>query len=344
MPIVDAPHPSDNALQAPFKPSVKALLAVAPAARGVDWLRTSLQQAIELEHATLPLYLTAAWSIESGQHVRSIIDGIISDEMTHMGLACNMLVAIGGTPHINFAGFVPNYPCSLPGGVLPGLTLTLAKLTPGRVRDQFMPVERPARPAAAAGKSATYPSIGEFYDAIAAAFQAVDPKLSTSRQLSSPIGGHVVVMKTLSDVLAAITRISEEGEGTHIGPDSPDPTVLAHYYKFRTIYEGKQLIKTNGGKWAFAGPDIPWPTAIRDMAEVPPGGYGDVTLEFNCAYSQMLDALHDAWATGSPGSLNAGVAAMFQLEGLAAALMHKPLPGRPGNYGPDFRYLPPGAR
>ena len=40
-----------------------------------------------------------------------------------MGLACNMLTTIGGTPQINTPAAVPKYPGHLPGGVRPHLTV-----------------------------------------------------------------------------------------------------------------------------------------------------------------------------------------------------------------------------
>lgn len=353
MPI-DPPFPTGKSSHAPRSAlrgrpglTLQAQLAIPPDERGIQWLKTSLQHAIALEHATLPLYLAAIWSVEPGEPVRAIFEGIVADEMAHMGLACNMLTAIGGVPRINIDGFVPGYPGPLPGGVLPQLTLTLGKLTRERVRDQFIPVERRYHPPTLAAKGATYPSIGAFYEAIAAAFTALKPPLETSRQLASGIGSGVVVLHSLDDVLAAITRISEEGEGAHVGLEALDgaqPGELAHYYQFREILAGKRLIQNKHGKWAFSGADIPWPAAIRDMADVPPGGHGEVTLAFNCAYSAMLDDLHHAWATGSDSSLGAAIGAMFPLEQLAVALMQQPRPDGPGNYGPDFRYIPADAR
>jgi hypothetical protein len=342
-----APRSAPKDLQAAPATGVRELLSVAPGERDLPWLKVSLQRAVEIEHATIPVYLTALWSIQSGEEVRSIIKGVISDEMRHMGLACNMLVAIGGTPRLTGPSFVPSYPGPLPGGVLPELTLTLGKLTRDRVRDEFIAVERPAAPTSL--KAATYPSIGEFYEAIAAAFLALKPQLSTARQLSSHVGGSMAILKTVGDVQAAIDRIAREGEGVHGDAetlDLADPAALAHYYKFGAIFAGRHLVKLaqGGGHWAFAGAEIPWPSAIYDMAEVPPGGYGAVTLAFNSAYSHMLDLLQEAWTTGDERTLSAGVAAMFQLEGLAVALMQKPLPDRPGSYGPDFRYIPPEAR
>lgn len=67
----------------------------------IKGLKDALQTAIQLEFSTIPLYLCAAWSImDTANPDRHTILGIVKDEMLHMGLACNMLSAIGGTPDI----------------------------------------------------------------------------------------------------------------------------------------------------------------------------------------------------------------------------------------------------
>lgn len=85
------------------------------------WLTRALQMAIKLEHATLPPYLCAMWSIKNtGDPVHDTIRKIVVDEMFHMGLACNLLTTIGGTPILHDPQFIPKYPGRLPGGVRPG--------------------------------------------------------------------------------------------------------------------------------------------------------------------------------------------------------------------------------
>jgi len=37
------------------------------------------------------------------------------EEMLHMTLACNLLIAIGGSPKLANANFIPPYPSDLPG-------------------------------------------------------------------------------------------------------------------------------------------------------------------------------------------------------------------------------------
>ena len=87
--------------------------------RDLDWLKQSLQYAIELEFFTIPPYLTAFWSVKDHRDpVAVAIREVLVEEMLHMSLACNMLVSIGGTPKIADPDLVPKYPGPMPGGVL----------------------------------------------------------------------------------------------------------------------------------------------------------------------------------------------------------------------------------
>src|SRR5690606_2357790 len=78
-----------------------------------------LQNAIELEHSTIPPYLTALFSIRPGTstEARKIVHSIVIEEMMHMTIAANILNAIGGKPQINNPRFVPVYPGPLPMGI-----------------------------------------------------------------------------------------------------------------------------------------------------------------------------------------------------------------------------------
>src|SRR5271165_5907678 len=82
-------------------------------------VRRALQRAIELEHATLPTYLYALYSLDpaKNEQIRTLMLSIIMEEMLHMALACNILNAVGGTPEIDYPRFIPKYPGPLPGAV-----------------------------------------------------------------------------------------------------------------------------------------------------------------------------------------------------------------------------------
>src|SRR5262249_36943662 len=98
--------------------SIVELMQAPVETRDVEWLQQSLQSAIDLELSTLPPYLCGMWSIkDSSTTAASLINSVVLEEMLHMGLACNMLTTIGGTPQIDSG--IPTYPGPLPGDVRP---------------------------------------------------------------------------------------------------------------------------------------------------------------------------------------------------------------------------------
>lgn len=333
---------------------IAELLEVPAEKHDLDWLHNALQWAVDLELATLPTYLSGMWSMkqQSGE-VYDLIDSVVREEMLHLGLACNMVVALGCTPEIN----VPTYPGGLPGGVRPGLTVYLAGLTPETVH-MYMQIELPEHPLAAAE---SFPTIGAFYDQISAAFTALKPSLSTSDQVPAsisvpdpdnpgergkPIQEPLNVLATLDDVQAAIAIIKDQGEGTSLSPDAPqfENGELAHYYRFGEIYHGKKLIQTPDGGWQFAGDDVPFPDCYPVKC-IPPGGYPGVPAieQFDQQYGQLITTLRQAWSGGGSSALGNAIGMMFKLYPLAQNIVNQPLPDGSGNYGPDF-LVPPQAQ
>ncbi|MET7574629.1 ferritin-like protein [Streptomyces sp. NPDC005492] len=321
--------------------SVARLMAVPGGGRGVDWLREALQVAVELELATIPPYLCGWWSVRDrrGEAAR-LIRRIVGDEMYHLGVVCNLLVAVGGRPRIKDAA--PRYPGPLPGGVRTGVEVYLSGLTRSFVRDVMMAIEAPDDPLARERHPS--PSIGDFYGDLMRAFRDVAPHLSTDRQLSDRIGSDELrPVGNLDDVERSIEIIKEQGEGTASSPaDTFQNDHPAHYYAFAEIYHGRQLRRSDRG-WHFTGAAVRFPDA-RPMARVPAGGWhrppGQVRRlleEFDGIYTDVLDALDQAWGDGGSRSLGTGVRAMRALEGPAVELMETTIPDAPGNYGPQFR-------
>jgi hypothetical protein len=324
---------------------IKELLDVDSSERDTAWLQQALQCAVNLEFATLPVYLSGMWSIEeqSGE-VYDLINSVVLEEMLHLGLACNMLCAIGGTPQIT----APSYPGPLPCGVRPGLEVYLAGLSKDTVA-MFMEIEMPEHPVALVAD--TYPTIGAFYDAILAAFQAAAPPLSAARQMKAnfsvtvpdppdpdkTVTEKLLPLTTLTAVEQAIATIKDQGEGTSTSADAPEfGGELAHYYRFGEIFHGSKLIPVNG-TWKWEGDPVEFP-ACYPVARVPAGGYPDLPAaqKFDQLYDDLITHLQNAWANGSPGDLNTAIGDMFQLYNLAQPIITTPLPGGGGNYGPDF--------
>lgn len=312
----------------------------------LDWLKEALQLAVQVELATLPPYLTARWTVKATatDPVAKSIREVRGEEMLHLGLVCNMLAALGGTPVLTGAA-VPTYPSPLPGGVRPGLVVALRKLDAAQL-DTFMQIEFPqGGPISGLESTATFNTIGEFYTAIWTAFQTLNPPLSLERQLEGPLG--LVKVGTLAEVKAAIDLICLQGEGTSGSPEEA-PGDLSHYYRFAEVHRGQRAVKNAAtGQWGFTGDVVPMPE-VWPMADIPAGGYQPTDVpdaavramitDFDAAYSEMLRALENAWANGGDDALSAAIGAMIQIGTLGRNLVKRPRPDGT-TYGPCFRYV-----
>ena len=90
----------------------------------INSLQKQLQQAIELEFYTIPLYLTSLYSIVENHNTDGYkaIREVVMQEMLHFVQAANILIAIGGKVMIDGPDFVPKYSAKgLPGHVHPYL-------------------------------------------------------------------------------------------------------------------------------------------------------------------------------------------------------------------------------
>lgn len=304
--------------------------------RDVEWIKESVQAAIDLELSTIPPYLCALWSIETAGTVQDIIVHVVRDEMGHLGLMCNLLKGLGVSPQIIAA--VPKYPGPLPGGVRPDLTIYLSGLTQDFVRDVMMQIEKPETPIPVEALAETFPSIGRFYEALAAALQDQKPPLTTTGQLTSAFG--VKVLTTIDDALKAIERIREQGEGTSMTATFEGQ--LAHYYRFEQISFGQTITENPPGKLTQGPPPVPFPTTLR-MGKVPFGGWpnrdpdGKGTLKtFNDLYRSVLTDLEKAWGAEGKPALSRAIETMLNMEGPARMLMDVKQPSGIENYGPDF--------
>jgi hypothetical protein len=322
-------------------------------------LRKALRGAVAIEFATIPPYLTALWSFKDHLHPMACsLRNIVQEEMLHLGLATNMLAAIGGTPQFNIDP--PEYPCKLPCGVHPTLIIPLSGFSSAAL-DVFMEIERPGNPDyrqwlthvgdLVDGKAgSTDLTIGVFYEHILQAFESLpDPTLSTDHQLSGPLSWRVV--QCVDDVRQAIGIIQHQGEGSTGAPVEGWDGHLAHFYRFLEMKKRKCMVKDPATKrYSFTTP-IPLDLRrdVYPVAAVPAGGYGRVTdadvrrllRDFNRAYSRLLDLFQEAWSSpGGQSKLVAAITVMFELTEHARPLMQIKRPDVTGHYGPEFRYIP----
>ena len=332
-------------------------------------LQQALQIAIELEHSTLPPYLTAYWSIIPGHNneVSQIIRSVIMEEMLHMSLACNLLNAIGGSPQISVPGFIPIYPTGLPGSLAPGLTVNLRKCSIDQIRDVFMAIENPKESEIPDEKDSNIPdpdqldhhkmTIGWFYKIIKDGFKHLHKELKgdlftgdPSRQLKGWHGpGDLFKVHDLQSALHAIDEIVEQGEGFSAYNPEDGYDELAHYYKFSEIVEGRKIVVNNQKNgYTYTGAPIPFdPAGVFPMVDNPGlHEYSDKSEAkiksemFNKSYTNLLHSLHQVF-NGNPDDLTKAIGIMFSLTVQARDLMNTPVePGSHHMAGPAFRYYP----
>ncbi len=325
----------------------------------------ALQHAIELEHATLPTYLYALYSLKPGknENIASLVLSVIMEEMLHMALACNILNAIGGHPVIDKPNFIPAYPGPLPGGVESGLQVPLSPFSIALIV-VFMVIEAPEDPlhfpvkraALAAGVQPPL-TIGQFYDGIKQQIIELSKKGNIftgnpSYQLTKGFpASELIGVDDVTTASTAIDTIVQQGEGTHRSPLDPQHEP-AHYYRYAEILYGKTLVRntTPPPDFAYAGDAISFDQdgvypVVTNPAPVgyAPGSAAAIHNDtFNYTYTKLLRTLHLVF-NGHPDQLNAAIGLMESLKQLAFEMMSAIPAGqtRPGlNAGPSFQYNP----
>lgn len=332
-----------------------------------DDLRTALQNAIALEHATIPPYLTALLTLrgtsDSVEYAKSEITEVILEEMLHMTLACNILNAIGGQPKIADADFVPRYPGALPMGVAGDLEVGLRRYSKPLIENTFMKIEEPEKPLhiperrrAAAAEPIT---IGQFYAGISARidghpelFDGQDSALQVTVQFDEHNKSFPVT--NVKTALLAIETIVEQGEGTSKSPLDLQKDV-AHYYSFQQFSKGMHIVYDESSHYKVSF-DPEQPITIDDTADViamvddpslvtydaADAHAEELSKTVDVLYSAMLRTLHRAF-NGEPSAVGEAVGAMFDLEDAIANLLKVQLTAGPhaGQFaGPRFRFVP----
>lgn len=331
---------------------------VASALDTPEGLRDAVMTAAKLEHSTIPPYLYALYSIEPGTNgeIADLILSIVIEEMTHMAFACNILNALGGSPVIDEAGFVPAYPGPLPGSVDKGLEVSLKKVSKEHVHDTFMAIEEPEDPLnfpVARDVEDPHLTIGEFYEKIKAKMPAASFAGDPARQITHQMMSDLFAITDADSAIAAIDLIVEQGEGTKTSPlDGDDEGDLAHYYRFAEIFHGRKLVKNPDPnlppdqQYSYSGEEIVLDAAgVRDVIDNPkrlsfPAGSEALHLfdNFNYTYTSLLKSLHTTF-NGAPGDLDAAIGLMESCKQQAINLTTFELPGG-GFAGPGFLWQP----
>jgi len=329
-------------------------------------LHEHLQKAIQLEHSTIPPYLTALYSIKKGTNIEiaHILRSVLIEEMLHMAIAANTLNAIGGEPRINTPAFIPTYPGPLPMNIGDGLQVGLEPLSLELLQKVFMRIEEPENPidfpikaAVALDAGPEYATIGEFYQAILDKIQELGERIfigHPARQVVNPRWfplTELFPVRNPEEATRALTLIVEQGEGTSVSPLArPNGRELAHYYRFSEIvngrrlkpdpheakgfsYSGEPLHLDTAGIWNL----LPNARATSFPENTQARFYAD---QFNATYTRLLTALHETF-NGRPEWLDRCMGIMYELRLVADKLVSlQAEPDSPYQAAPPFEYSP----
>jgi hypothetical protein len=310
-------------------------------------VRDALQNAVKLEHATIPVYLYGLYSLAAGKNVEigRILQSVVVEEMLHMTLASNVLNAIGGSPQIDLPDFIPKYPGPLPGGVQGDLTVALAPFSMAQL-DTYLSIEEPEDPLhfPAARVAADMVTIGQFYTMISKAIGALGNGAFVNpprNQIGPDLLDEAIVVTNVATAQQAIATIIEQGEGTHTSPEEVVGSDYAHYYRFMQIKNGHFLVMTPGVPPGYAYKGAPLPFDTSGVYNVPPSTAPSLAADnFNYTYTSLLRALHDMFnGQNNQDQFDRVLGLMLSLKGQAKAMLSG-LPDPSVQIGPSFVYQP----
>lgn len=328
-------------------------------------VKKQLQQAIELEWTTIPVYLTSLYSIKYGRNaeIYELIRSVIVQEMLHMTQAANILIAMGGSPLIDDPSVIPSFPTiGLAGGVLPSLLITLEKLSLEHVYWVFMAIEVPERSLVGLPAISNKHTIGEFYKEIRQCIgnlgdHIFDPS-SVNLQVKWPWVstrdvGNLVPVTNVASAQRAIDVVVSQGEGSSIlNPDELGSHTLAHFFKFEEIVCQRHLEKVEEFYYAYNGPPIQfdpdgvWPVRTNPKASTVPPDTNCYTQSrvFHQVYRMLLRKLQSVF-NGHPEDIFMTVQLMKSMQvharKLAWTKLHPDDPDDDTTCGPVWDYFWP---
>jgi hypothetical protein len=232
----------------------------------VDDLHYYLKQAMAIEHATLPPYITALYSMKPGTNIEAfhILRAVAVEEMLHLTLVANVFNAVGGDIKsvLTDPDFIPQYPTTLPTGET-DFEVGLNKFSRETVKT-FLKIERANE--AERGQPLVVPrnhtnslltvhnqpphfsfySIGQFYAEIIRGLYALHKELGDdlfcgdiAKQVTPEYyyngGGEIIPVTNLTSAIRALREIQEQGEGSGKERIYDGDRELSHYYRFQQL-------------------------------------------------------------------------------------------------------------
>ena len=334
------------------------------AAKSPEDLYEPIQGAIQLEHSTIPPYLTALFSLKPGTNtaIGRMLRSIVVDEMLHMTIVCNLLNSLGGHPKIDDPKFVPHYPGSLPMGINQSLQVGLEPFSLDLVKNVFMEIEAPEHPLSFPQRvlafvfPLTFATIGQFYQALIDKIQEISQgtnPFTGDRQVTTEFfpDTRLFPITDAATAIRALQLIVQEGEGSSTSPLQPGGQI-AHYYRFEGIHDLKELKPDpnapNG--FSFSNP-IPFDssgvfplTKNQKLADLDAGSAaGQQALTFAKTYTMILKLLQQSF-DGNAGQIGDAIDLMDNdLKQAGRALCALPAVKNGANTGlnagPTFEYV-----
>ena len=331
-----------------------------------------LQWALCVELATIPPYLCALYSVtDVASAAYRLVRSVALEEMLHMMQVANLMNAIGASPSLA-REFVPSYPGYVPYHAAGGPYIQLQCLSPTLARTVFMPIELPEVSPHAPPEGDHFKTIGQFYKAIERGFEDCVARYGEKRVFGHDTGfqrgdtyfgaggGRLIVVHDLKSAKAAITEITQQGEGATVpqppspgeepfggylhygerldgtyGPILGTPWELSHYRKFEQIADGDVALPE-------IYPMRPNPTDAAWTAR----SRGCRHL-FDACYTLILTSLERSFNSADTPSFFRVAFPVMQvaLPSLATLLMQTPIlpPADPAlgpTAGPEFAYRP----
>ncbi|KAG8856460.1 hypothetical protein FRB96_006426 [Tulasnella sp. 330] len=217
--------------------------------QGLKELQRHLQTAMILELHTIPLYLYAAYSVKNDQLAAYKFLVVVRQEMLHLGLAGNILCAIGGTPKVYGPEYTPKYPVHI--FYEDRVQLELKAATKDHVKT-FMDLEAPIVPTmmrVMGNILPEYHSIGEFYESTMDGEELDKEYKSRGESIFNPdtIGKQfqtadgswydedMTVIRDIESAKTALTLIIEQGEGST--GKAIKNTIQSHFEVFKELHE-----------------------------------------------------------------------------------------------------------
>ncbi len=242
----------------------------------VEDLHYYLIQGLMIEHATLPPYLTALYSLKPGSNLEAFhfIRTVAVEEMLHLTLVANVFNAVGGNIQgvLTNPDFVPTYPTHLPTGA-EDFEVNVGKFSEETVKT-FLKIERSHHvddnaplvesrtkqtrrhnflKLAGKNDNLSYHTIGLFYTEVIRGLKALDkkyknegknlfigdPKKQITPEYYYDGAGDIVKVTDLDSAIKALYIIQTQGEGSGTTTIYDSEKELSHYYRFQQLLKGR---------------------------------------------------------------------------------------------------------